>query len=98
MHDITIKELKEICAYGTTIKIKFADNGKTVIDDVASLERSKDKRQMAKWEAFKDMPVYYVRPTIDIADAKRAIGDCFRMKIEASISRLYYDEAMRKIK
>lgn len=53
MFEITIEQLLELCRYGTDIRIVRSDNGGTVIERLSSLANSKDKRQVAKWEAFR---------------------------------------------
>lgn len=91
---ITIEELLEICRYGTHINIKVSDNGQTAINGVSSLKNSKDRRQMAKWEAFRTSHVYCIMPNIALADLKRNFNDIFRMTIDAMITRDEYDQAM----
>lgn len=71
MERITIDNLSNLCGYGVHIKVKRADNGKVVIDGVNALKNSKDKRQQAKWEAFKDKEVYGIRPSAQIECVKR---------------------------
>ena len=95
---ITIEQLLKLCAYGTHINIKLADNGTIAINGVNCMENSKDKRQKARWEAFKNKPVFHISPSVEIADMKRRVGDCFRMIIEASILRIDYDQAMTEYK
>ena len=95
---ITIEKLLKLCGYGTHINIKIADNGQNAINGVSSMQNSTDKRQKAKWEAFKNKPVYYISPSVEIADIKRRFGDCFRMIIEAHILRCDYDRAMDEYK
>lgn len=95
---ITIEQLLKLCGYGTHINIKLADNGSIAINGVNCMENSKDKRQKARWEAFKNKPVLHISPSVEIADMKRHIGDCFRMIIEASILRDDYDQAMTEYK
>lgn len=92
---ITIEELLEICRYGTHINIKVSDNGQTAINGVSSLKNSKDRRQMAKWEAFRSSRVYCIAPNIALADLKRSFSDVFCMTIDAMITREEYDDAMK---
>ena len=95
MNEITIENLLNICGYGAHININLSDNGKIAINGVSNLKNSKDKRQVAKWEAFKNAPVYGITPTIDMAYAKRQ-GDVIILCIKAYIHRYNYDVAMRR--
>ena len=97
MEGITINNLLNLCCYGIHINIKRADNGRVVISDVASLRRSKDKRQQAKWEAFKDKEVYGIRPSVQIEGLKRN-EDFFRMSIDAWISKYECEKAVAEYK
>lgn len=92
---ITIEELLEICRYGVHINVKISDNGQTAINGVSSLKNSKDRRQMAKWEAFRTSRVYCITPNITLADLKRKFDDIFTMTIDAMITRDEYDQAMK---
>ena len=92
---ITIEELLEICRYGTHINIKVSDNGQIAINGVSSMKNSKDRRQMAKWEAFRTARVYCIMPNIALADLKRNFDDIFRMTIDAMMTRDEYNEAMK---
>lgn len=96
-HEITIDELLSLCGYGIHINIKRADNGKVVINGVSSLKHSKDKRQAAKWNAFKDRKVYGIRPTVQIEGIKRD-DHFFLMCIEAWISKCECEEAVAEYK
>ena len=93
MDEIKIEDLLKICAYGTHINIKLSDTGKIVINGVNAMSYSKDKRQKAKWEAFKNKVVYHIEPSIDTAGLKYN-NQCFRLNLEAYIHRLQYDLAM----
>lgn len=95
---ITIEQLLKLCGYNTHINIKLADNGALAINGVNCMKNSEDKRQKARWEAFKNMPVFHISPSVEYADMKRRIGDCFRMTIEAYIHRYDYDQAMAEYK
>ena len=64
MERITIDKLSELCGYSVHINIKRADNGKVVINGVNALKYSKDKRQIMKWDAFKEKEVYGIRPSV----------------------------------
>lgn len=92
---ITIEELHGICGYGTHINIKVSDNGQMAINGVSSLMNSKDRRQMAKWEAFRTARVYCIQPFIMLSDLTRRFGDKFGMTIDALITRDEYDRAMK---
>lgn len=93
--EITIVELVNLCCYSTHINVLRADNGKVVINGVNQLRNSKDKRQAAKWNAFKDRKVYGIRPSVQI----RGSGDhFFLMNIEAWISKYECEEAVSKYK
>ena len=71
MERITIDKLSDLCGYGVHINIKRSDNGKVVINGVNALKNSKDKRQIMKWDAFKDKEVYGIRPSVQIEGLKR---------------------------
>ena len=94
--EITIQKLLDISGYSTRIIIVRSDTGSVVIQSVKALANSKDKRQMAKWEVFKDMPVYGIAPTVDIKLFKR-YRDYFNLAIEATIYVGDYNKAMKKI-
>ena len=95
-NEITVQKLLDITACCTHINIKRSDTGAVVISGVRALAHSKDKRQMARWEAFKDMPVSNIRPSVDIASLKRN-RDFFSLAIEASIYVGYYKDAVKKL-
>lgn len=95
--EITIAELSALCCYGVHINIKRADNGKVVINGVSSLKRSKDKRQVAKWNAFKDRKVYGIRPSVQIEGIKRD-DHFFLMCIDAWISKYECEAAVAEYK
>ena len=94
---ITIHEFSSLCCYDVHINIKRSDNGKVVINDVNSLRRSKDKRQIAKWEAFKTKEIYGFRPSVQIEGLKRN-ENFFRMSIDAWISKYDYEKAVSEYK
>ena len=96
-HEITIEELLKLCGYGVHINIKRADNGKVVINGVNVLKNSKDKRQIAKWDAFKDKKVYGIRPSVQIEGIKRD-DHFFLMSIEAWISKYECETAVVEYK
>lgn len=93
MNDISIERLLNICGYGVHINIKLSDNGKIAINGVSCLKNSKDKRQAAKWEAFKNTHVYGISPTVDMSYVKRH-GDVIVLCINAYVHRQDYDAAM----
>lgn len=94
---ITIAELYELCGYGVHINIKRADNGKVVINGVSAMKYSKDKRQIAKWDAFKDKKVYGIRPSVQVEGLKRD-ERFFLMSIEAWISKHECEAAVAEYK
>lgn len=96
-HEITIAQLYELCGYGVHINIKRADNGKVVINGVSAMKHSKDKRQIAKWDAFKDKKVYGIRPSVQIEGIKRD-DHFFLMSIEAWISKYECEAAVAEYK
>lgn len=97
MEKITIDNLLNICGYGVHIKVKRADNGKVVIDSVNALKNSKDKRQQAKWEAFKDKEVFGIRPSAQVECIKR--NDPFIwLTIEVWISSGVCEQAVAEYK
>lgn len=95
---VTIEQLLRLCRYCTHINIKLADSGAIAINGVANLENSTDKRQMAKWEAFREKPVFDICGGVEMADLKRHHDDIFRMNVEASILRSDYEDAMKEYK
>lgn len=95
--EITIAELSALCCYGVHINIKRADNGKVVINGVSAMKHSKDKRQIAKWDAFKDKKVYGIRPSVQIEGIKRD-DHFFLMSIEAWISKYECEAAVAEYK
>lgn len=97
MEYITIDKLLDLCGYGVHINIKRADNGKVVINGVNALKYSKDKRQNAKWNAFKEKEVYGIKPSIQIEGLKRD-DPLFLMSIEAWISKYDCEDAVAKYK
>ena len=97
MDGITIENLSNLCGYGVHIKVKRADNGKVVIDSVNALKNSKDKRQQAKWEAFKDKEVFGIRPSAQVECIKR--NDPFIwLTIEVWISSGVCEQAVAEYK
>lgn len=96
-HEITIAELLSLCGYGVHINIKRADSGKVVINGAAAMKYSKDKRQAAKWNAFKDRKVYGIRPSVQIEGIKRD-DQFFLMSIEAWISKYECEAAVAEYK
>ena len=80
MDEIKLDDLLKLCSYGTSLVVKRADNGKTVIDNVNALANSKDKRQKVKWDVFKKTNVYGIRPSLRTEGIKRG-DDWFRMTI-----------------
>lgn len=95
-YSITIEHMLNLCSYGTHINIKLHDTGKIVINGVNSLANSKDKRQKAKWEAFKTAHVDYIKPTTDMADLKRH-DNLIILTITASIYRFEYESAIERM-
>lgn len=94
---ITIDELAVLCRYGTHINVKRADTGKIVINGVNAMKFSKDKRQQAKWEAFKNKEVYGIVPTVEIEGLKRD-EDVVRLDIEAWIDSGSCEQAIKEYK
>lgn len=95
--EITIDELLSLCGYGIHINIKRADNGKVVINGAAAMKYSKDKRRVAKWNAFKGRKVYGIRPAVQIEGIKRD-DQFFMMSIEAWISKYECEKAVAEYK
>lgn len=96
-HEITIAELANLCCYGTHINVLSAASGKVVINGVNAMMHSKDKRQIAKWNAFKDRKVYGIRPSVQIEGLKRD-DHFFLMSIECWISKYECEEAVAEYK
>lgn len=93
---LTLEELAAVCGYGTHINIKRSDNGKVIINGLWQLKTSKDKRQMAKWEAFKTASVYWIQPCVDVAWYKHD-RSTIALGIEAHMSKTEYDLAMARV-
>lgn len=94
---ITIEQLSLLCEYGSSIKIVVASNGMPVIDNVANLANSKDKRQKMRWAAYKDALVRKITPIISVSHRKYqkpfAVAE-----IEAGISIFEKDKANERLK
>ena len=97
MEYITIDKLSELCGYGVHINIRRADNGQVVINGVNALRNSKDKRQIMKWDAFKEKEVYGIRPSVQIEGLKRD-DPFFLMSIEAWINKYDCEDAVAEYK
>lgn len=95
--EITLEHLLKLCRYGTNIRVVAADTGKTIIQCLNSLANSKDKRQAAKWKAFRSVPVHCIYPDVIMADLKRRISDHIPFCITASIFRIDYKEADERL-
>lgn len=98
MFEISIEQLLELCRYHTHIRIVRSDNGSTVIDGLWSLANSKDKRQAAKWEAFREMHVHAIYPDIQMGALSHRVSDIVPFGITASIYPSDYQAAMERIK
>lgn len=96
-NEITIEESLKFCVYGMHINVLRVDNGKVVINDVGAMERSKDKRQKAKWNAFRNKKVSGIRPSVQIEGIKR-YDEFFRMSIEVWIRKHEYEAAVAEYK
>lgn len=95
--EITLEHLLKLCRYGTNIRVVAADTGKTIIQCLNSLANSKDKRQAAKWKAFRSVPVHCIYPDVIMADLKRRISDYIPFCITASIFHFDYMEADERL-
>lgn len=91
---ITIEDIHRITAFGTYVRVLNAGTGKLIIDDLNSLARSNDKRQAAKWKAYKDASVHALHSgTVN----RRGVffADSVLLTIEATILD-YDDQECRK--
>ena len=81
---ITIADIAELVEFGSSVRVVSARTGKTIIDGLSALKNSKDKRQIAKWEAYRGVPVLHMR-------AFFLIGDTFREVAHAAIEVSIWD-------
>ena len=96
--EITLEHLLKLCRYGTNIRVVASDTGKTIIQNLNSLANSKDKRQAAKWEAYRLVPVHYIYPDVIMADIKRRLSDYIPFCITASMYSIDYKSADERFK
>lgn len=91
---ITIEDIHRLTSFGTQVRVLNSCTGKLIIDDLNTLARSNDKRQAAKWEAYKDVVVNALHPGT-VLQRERFFADTVRLTIEATIHS-YDDELARK--
>lgn len=65
---ITIEDIVVLSYFGTWVRVVNARTGKIIIDGLSSLKNSKDRRQVAKWEAYRDVPVLHMSAFLRISD------------------------------
>ncbi|MBP5410900.1 MAG: hypothetical protein J6Y26_03210 [Lachnospiraceae bacterium] len=82
---ITLDEIRKLCGYGTRIRVLNGRTGKVILDGLGELARSKDKRQKAKWDAYKDLEVTHLYPGI-VFSKGTIFSDSAYLIIQATIS------------
>ena len=63
---ITIADIAELVEFGSSVRVVNARTGKTIINGLSALKNSKDRRQVAKWEAYRDVPVSHMSAFLKI--------------------------------
>lgn len=81
---ITIEDIVDLAEFSSAVRVVNARTGRTIIDGLGALKNSKDKRQIAKWEAYRDVPISHMR-------AFFLIGDTFREVAHAAIEVSIWD-------
>lgn len=94
---ITLEDILRITGYGTRVRVLNNGTGKLIIDDLNSLARSKDKRQAAKWTAYKDAPVSYMHPGT-VFQRGTVFSDSVYLTIEVTIGGFYDTEGRKRVK
>jgi len=63
---ITLDQLLSILSYGVDVRVKDANTDKIIIHSLIALGHSKDKRQVDRYNFYKDVEIYKMRPVIYI--------------------------------
>lgn len=92
---ITIEDIAVLTDFGSRVRVVNARTGKIIIDGLYSMKNSKDRRQVAKWEAYRDVPVYHMSACFWIGDMSK---DFARAAIEVSIWDSYDQAARERVK
>lgn len=95
--NITLEDIQRLASCGTRVRVLNDGTGKLIIDDLNSLARSKDKRQAAKWMAYKDAPVSYMHPGT-IFQRGTVFSDSVYVIIEVTIGGFYDAECRKRYK
>lgn len=81
---ITIADIAELVEFGSSVRVVNARTGKTIIDGLSALKNSKDRRQAAKWEAYRNVVIEHMR-------AFFLVGDMFKEVAHAAIEVSIWD-------
>lgn len=65
---ITLDQLLSILSYGVDVQVRDADTDKVIIHSLSALGHSKDKRQILKYNFYKDVEIYKMRPAIRVPE------------------------------
>lgn len=65
---ITIADIAELVGFGTSVRVVNAMTGKIIIDGLSALKNSKDRRQVAKWEAYREVAIAHMSACLKILD------------------------------
>lgn len=58
---ITIEDIAVLTEFYSRVRVVNERTGNIIIDGLSSMKNSKDRRQVAKWAAYRDVPVSYSR-------------------------------------
>ena len=65
---ITLDQLLSILSYGVDVQVRDADTDKVIIHSLSALGHSRDKRQILKYNFYKDVEIYKMRPVIRVPE------------------------------
>lgn len=65
---ITIEDIAVLTDFYSWVRVVNARTGKIIIDGLSAVKNSKDRRQVAKWEAYRDVPVSHMSACFWIGD------------------------------
>lgn len=94
---ITLVDIQRLTSFGVRVRVLNAGSGKLIIDDLNSLARSKDRRQAAKWTAYKDAPVHAIHPGT-VFQRGTIFSDSVYLTIEVTILGFYDVEGRKRVK
>lgn len=63
---ITLDQLLSILSYGVDVQVRDSDTDKVIIHSFSALGRSKDKRQINRFNFYKDVQIWKMRPAISV--------------------------------